>query len=68
MLGAFRTPFSSPDAAQHGSAFAFRVSSAILASVATAEEARDVELTLNLNVLAVFAAFALVGAILLGAF
>jgi hypothetical protein len=36
--------------------------------IAVAEEARDVELALNLNVLAVFAAFALIAAILLGAF
>jgi len=37
-------------------------------SKATKREARDVDLALRLNVLAVFASFLLIGAILLGAF
>jgi hypothetical protein len=57
-----------PSALQQLSCFGPAARSASLAATATKREARDVDLALRLNVVAVFASFLLVGAILLGAF
>jgi hypothetical protein len=53
---------------QQLSSFGFRRKAGMILPTSTVREARDVDSALKLNVLAVCAVFAFVGAILLGAF